>query len=163
MLFITRSNCFSLPLNVSLSSAGESSLPWTVVNAYSEGARGGYKTTQHNIHQTIYQCLQKLRFQFFLSSLSVGCIPAVVLVKRLCWDTMEQFSGEDPEECPCQIERLKDIAGVIRPLSNKLLLEFIEELKIQLHVHTILVSVFVLTCIAVIVLCTNVEMTDQIF
>lgn len=37
------------------------------------------------------------------SPLSVGCIPAVVLVERLGWNTVEKLPGEDTEEGPRQV------------------------------------------------------------
>lgn len=48
---------------------------------------------------------------------------------------MEKLTGEDSEQCPCQIKRLEDVAGVVGSLCYKLPLEFVEELKIQLYMY----------------------------
>lgn len=64
---------------------------------------------------------------------SVSCIPAVEWVECLCWNTVKKFPGEDTKQGPCQIKWLEDVPGVIRPLCHKLLLEFVKELKVQLH------------------------------
>lgn len=34
----------------------------------------------------------------------VRCIPVVVLIECLSWNTVKKFPRKDPEKCPCQIK-----------------------------------------------------------
>ena len=46
---------------------------------------------------------------------------------------MEELAGEDAEEGPGQVQRLEDVARVVRPLAHELPLELVQKLQVQLH------------------------------
>lgn len=64
-----------------------------------------------------------MRIKIFLPL--VRGVSTVVLIEGLCRYTVEKLTGENPKQCPCQIQGLEDVAGVIGTLRHKLSLEFV--------------------------------------
>jgi hypothetical protein len=59
-------------------------------------------------------------------------LAAVEGVQRLGWDTAQELPGEEAEQRPGQVQRLVDVAGVVRTLGHELVLELVQELQVQL-------------------------------
>merc|ERR1712083_488058 len=61
-------------------------------------------------------------------------LSVVVLVFDLCGDLLEELRLEYSQQLPCDVERSKDITVLIRTLGQKLLFEFLCELKVLMLV-----------------------------
>jgi hypothetical protein len=59
-------------------------------------------------------------------------LAAVEGVQRLGWDTAQELPGKEAEQRPGQVQRLVNVAGVVRTLGHELVLELVQELQVQL-------------------------------
>lgn len=62
----------------------------------------------------------------------LGVLAAVEGVQSLGWDTAQELPGEEAEQRPGEVQRLVDVAGVVRTLGHELVLELVQELQVQL-------------------------------
>lgn len=75
-----------------------------------------------------------------ISATSVGSGSAVELIQGLCRYAMEKLARKDAEKGPCEIERLENVAGVVRSLGDKFPFELVEEFEVELHWNKLEIS-----------------------
>jgi len=68
---------------------------------------------------------------FLVVIVLVLVLSLVVLVDVFLLDLLEEFLWEETQQLPGDVERLEDVSGVVGSLLQELVLEFVEELKVQ--------------------------------